>query len=434
MSDSKIERARDFLLSDSKLEIINWEENDEGNWFNHIYNKMFKDETKEFKDIILYTKKAIDELYIKYFSTVPTYTEHYMTHSRNVINIALKFLEFIPNEIDEEDVLLIALAGLLHDLGQYDPVLSYQPRNDPEKTEEALKDIFNDIDRIISNGNYPEKYKILFNKDSVFRKKVFLFALYHQKNMPFDEDYITKYYDIKKVELKNITLSCRLDCEKIFAKYESSEALKNHYLGLAALFQLADGLDIQKFRETTLYSISTRIASVIKESKRYLLNNNDSDFKKNDSDFKKSITQISHLIKDLLIDRIEIKETDKGTKRIIMNLYKDQSKQEAKNMLENIKNSIIPNVYHEHKKCSDVIYKIIINYLLNQNDDLIKSLKSILNNSNCNSLNVSDVDENNFFNSLIENYIKNPLNEELLLTKNYIEEYLGLKIEKIDMV
>lgn len=422
MPGRKIERAKNFLLFDSKLMINSWEENDEGKWFSHIHDRMFRDEIKEFKEIIGLIKEAVDELYIKYFSTVPLYTEHYMTHSRNVINILLRFLELIPNEVDEEDVLYMTVAGLLHDLGQYDPLMPHHPRSDPKETEKALADIFDSVNEILRSKNHEEKYRFLFESDSIFRKKAFLLALYHQKNMPFDEEYREKYRKIKNRQLDNETLYNRLDREKIFS---GDKGMKEHFLGLAALFKLADGLDVQKYRETTEYSVITRITSVIKESKRYLLSNNE-------SEFKNSAVQISHLIKDMLISKIMIKRVNEKENRVAVILCEDKSKKEAKYILEMIKENIIPKIYYELADCRDAIYKTIIGYLAYQNEEFVKKLKNMLNASGCDSIN-AEINEDEYLKSLITNYVKKPLSEEFYLTKDYIEKYLGLKIEKISI-
>jgi hypothetical protein len=253
----------------------------------------------------------------------PHYTEHFRTHSRNVLRLAFEIMSIKPEMFDEKYVLIITLAALIHDLGQLPPGKG-EKKDEPKR----LKELF--------TAKEKEKRKIAeLLKEEKYLKSIFLrksnimtllgwiilhIAMYHPKHMPLDdkylknaEQYLKKCYiknDSKNKEKNSIKEEIerkieKIKREKVYSMMErrklkrierkkikeaieeeiKKESLYNelrkkleekkirHYLKLAAILKLADGCDVQIYRDTNreayLYKIDYIFENLKDKSKRY---------------------------------------------------------------------------------------------------------------------------------------------------------------------
>jgi len=314
-SRSRFKEKKYYLFNPDSLNIRDWRQNDEGKWRDHL-KRMIRNEVKEVRYIVDLFMDSIDEIYIVHLPQLPTYTEHYMTHSRNVAQLALKLMELNPNSFDEKDVLIICLSALMHDLGQYNPKSSSgeQVREEAEKGVNSLRQIFDEIiksfdERVERSANNFQEYRNIF-KGEKFKNILFNVAMYHEKIMPFNNDYKMRFKELRRKgyadkEIRKITLDRALKSSRL--RKDEIE----HYVGLAAIFQLADALDVQRFRETTMGSVKMRIAAHLKELGELMeIKEVDDDLTNNAIKAITHLNSISHLLKDLLISKVEIERRE----------------------------------------------------------------------------------------------------------------------------
>ncbi|MCL4344724.1 MAG: HD domain-containing protein [Nitrososphaerota archaeon] len=427
---NKKKETKFYLFNPDSIQIDDWSKNGEDNWKTH-FRMLIENEEQDVKNIVNGFLAAIDNIYVTHFPKLPTYTEHYMTHSRNVARLAFKLMELNPNNFTETDVLIIALSSLFHDLGQYNPKTSTTGEEDRKNPNKSLESIYDEIINSPSLNNY----KSILQRKKKFGKVLFNIALYHQKNMPFDSEYNNRYADLKNKGCVDKSLNKRT-FEQALKGLKKEEI--EHYKDVAAIFQLADGLDIQRFRETSIRSIIMRIYQILTELKLELKIKNEEvlDIKKSSN----NIIQMSHLIKELLVSGVSIEKRDNNLKLIFnFNNTDDFSylRTALKSMIKEIIFSNNKNYKYAEINFIDAFYYKMIelatlvddksvdkNSIKNKFFELIDLMNFKLQGS-FNKEWQKDV-EFNYIKSLLTHYVLEPILEELILTQPYIIEILNL--------
>ncbi|MEM0288210.1 MAG: hypothetical protein QXG05_08615 [Nitrososphaerota archaeon] len=323
--------------------IATWNSNTK--WYQQIL-MMLSNEPKEVKQIVDKFARILEGMSFEYFSSLPYYTEHFSTHIRNVVWFSYQIMQIDRTNFTELDVLLITLAAMIHDLGQYDPIIhqgSDIARKDPrylidvyltildhwQKSEDSspykyiftngnIKDLenkvklFNDkskndikeLNETIKEPNEEikelnKKITQVFKDEHLteFSKLVLAIAMYHPKDMVFDGKYRNrrKNSTSNKTFVKNIISLDEVLRLFVKSKQGTDQKLKiRHYIFLASILQLADAIDAWKYRDVSFEVYVQKLRGVM--------------FTKSDAKMKEDA--LDAWIKDLLIEEVKIEDNN----------------------------------------------------------------------------------------------------------------------------
>ncbi|MDG7049468.1 MAG: hypothetical protein JRM87_04925, partial [Nitrososphaerota archaeon] len=275
--------------------------------------------------------KILNRMYVEYFASLPYYTEHFSTHIRNVTWFSYKIMQLNRTPFTELDVLLITLAAMIHDLGQFDPEIPHGSdlaRKDPrylikvylqilqswnscndcwDKNKQQYGYIFGkykskdsyqieniDYSKINDITKLNNKIKQIFNSTKLtkFAKLILAIAMYHPKDMVFDKGYRQKR--MKKLD-KSVFVEKIVSLEdilKLIIPKENEDI--EHYKLLASILQLADAMDAWKYRDVSLDVYVQKLRGMMASR----------------PDEKNVKNELNAWIKDLLIDKVGIESKD----------------------------------------------------------------------------------------------------------------------------
>jgi hypothetical protein len=351
-------------------DINSFEENDGEKWKDHIRD-MVSGSTSEVIKAVDDMLKVITNLPIE-LQPYPYYTEHFRTHPRNVLRLAFEIMSIKPEIFDEKDVLIITLATLIHDLGQLPPGKG-KKKGEPER----LKKLF-----ITGNGRKGkiaellEKEKdlkrIFFKEDDLttLGQIILYIAMYHPKHMPLDNKYLENADQyVKECHIKNDKAweEIKKKFEKMGEEIKKKNNLHNklkktfgeeeiqHYLKLAAILKLADGCDVQIYRDINKFTYSYKIDYIFKKLK----------------DKDKRRKSINAYLRDICIKNVKIKRIKISGDTAV----------EDNNSGDNYV-VMIANFEEENGSISTDIYEKILNYLKRKEETsyIIEQLERITKN------------------------------------------------------
>ncbi len=331
----------------SGYKVQDWEDN--LNWKEHI-KEMLAAEPKEFKKIVNIFMQALDKFVPEEFASLPYFTEHYSTHVRDVISNAFEIMNLKKELFREVDYLIITLSALIHDLGQFSPEAKHAAvsvRDDPELLEDFYKELIEEWVNLTPNS----KYLNLFGKSSTNSETKFEFskfaglvlniAKYHPKAMLFDKEYEERF---KTVVGENMYGEYLEDILKQLLNPGQEDV--NHYLLLASILQIADGIDIQKYRNPSLESFKQKFLLLIKNK-----------------EVEGRTETLNALVKDALIDNVKI-EKENDCYWIVFECEKEQNKGDFEKVfnylneqLDKLNNTVNTNdelLFDRHSKPPDL--------------------------------------------------------------------------------
>ncbi|MEM4091063.1 MAG: hypothetical protein QXQ46_10075 [Thermoplasmatales archaeon] len=412
--------------------IATWNSNTK--WYQQILT-MLSNEPKEVIYIVEKFARILERMYFEYFSSLPYYTEHFSTHMRNVAWFSYQIMQIDRTNFTELDVLLITLAAMIHDLGQYDPIIpqgSDIGRKDPQYlidvyltilknwygSEDSspyerifIMDDIKDLKEIqVEPLNYDdekdierlnEKIKEVFKDKHLtkFSKLVLAIAMYHPKDMVFDKNYRDKREEgsPRKNFVENI-----ISLDKVLELFEEPEI--DHYILLASILQLADAMDAWKYRDVSFEVYVQKLRGVM-STKLYAKGIEDA---------------VNAWIKDLLIEEVKI-EDNNSKYNIIFKL--------DKNIGDDLNGTPESDVYRFEQRIKE-IFEQRIKEILDEGsvwlDDKTKDwLKKKLDSKSW--------DLSSYHKGLLKNEILGNIGTELELVKPYLNSN-GLTIECVKLV
>ncbi|MEM3186067.1 MAG: hypothetical protein QXQ39_05225 [Conexivisphaerales archaeon] len=432
--------------------IATWNSNTK--WYQQILT-MLSNEPKEVKHIVEKFARILERMSFEYFSSLPYYTEHFSTHIRDVAWFSYQIMQIDRTNFTELDVLLITLAAMIHDLGQYDPIIPWGSdiaRKDPrylidvyltildhwQKSEDSspykyiftngnIKDfenkvkLFNDkskndikeLNETIKEPNEEikelnKKIKQVFKDEHLteFSKLVLAIAMYHPKDMVFDGKYRNRRKDStsNKTFVKNIISLDKVLRLFVKSKQKTNQKLKiDHYIFLASILQLADAIDAWKYRDVSFEVYVQKLRGVMFTKSCAKM--------KKDALFKMKKDALDAWIKDLLIEEVKINRND-SKYNIIFKL--------DKNIKKDLNGTPESDVYRFEQKVKEILDKGPVR--------LDKKTKKWLK-----KLDPKSGDPSSYHKDLLKKEILENIGTELELVKPYLN-LNGLNIESIKLV
>ena len=147
------------------------------------------------------SNNEVELLLGKYDQNFPTYTDHSIKHTENVMNITADLLskEEIDN-LNSDEIYILMMASLLHDIGMCLPVerikeITLKKSEIHDSIDEIDEDYIRDVHHELSYDFIVKEFELLKIINLKYAEAIALVAMGHRK-VPLDDDklYPTKYF------------------------------------------------------------------------------------------------------------------------------------------------------------------------------------------------------------------------------------------------